>query len=112
MLIDQSGSDAIDMDIALRVEPRKIEFTTYGPGKAPVWSVTFALHASSGYEHLCTVIVPGHGHDDVTDICGRARAELRRIAALISAPPPDPPEEPAPAVVGKRTRGRRPVRLP
>jgi len=110
LLINQSSSDAIDMDIVLRVEPRKIEFTTYGPGKAPVWSVTFALHASSGYEHLCTVIVPGHGHDDVSDICGRARAELRRIAALISAPPPDPLEEPAPAVPGKRTRGRRLVR--
>lgn len=98
------------MDADLRVEPRKIEFTTYGPGKAPVWSVTFALQASSGYEHLSTVIVPGHGHDDVADTCERARAELHRIAALISAQRHGSPEVHAPAAVGKRSEKRSPVR--
>jgi hypothetical protein len=98
------------MDRPLRVEPRKIKFTTYGPARAPVWAVTFALHASRGYEHRCTVVVPGLGDDDVTDVCAKARVELSRIASLLPPGPAEqaresePPSPQAPAVLA-RSRG-------
>ncbi len=97
------------MDGPFRVEPRKIKFTTYGPARAPVWAVTFALHASRGYEHRCTVVVPGLGDDDVADVCAKARAELSRIASLL---PPGPAvqagesEPPSPQVPAALARGR------
>ncbi|MDF9790663.1 hypothetical protein M2440_001364 [Methylorubrum extorquens] len=86
------------MDQTFRIEPRRIEFTTYGPARAPVWIVTFALHTASGYEHQCTVIVPGLGHDDVTDIHTKARAELFRLGGMIagSANPVDEADTHAP----------------
>jgi hypothetical protein len=70
--------------------------------------VIFALHASGGYEHLCTIVVQGRRHDDVTAICERARAERPRIAVLILAAQQGPPEETASAVVDKRGRASRP----
>ena len=98
------------MDAALRVEPRKIEFTTYGTGMAPVWSVTFALHGGTGYEHRCTVIVPGQGHDDITEVCVRAREELIRICSLTAAstvPQQDEADKaPPPQPSGRPMRGR------
>ncbi|GJD82332.1 hypothetical protein HPGCJGGD_0184 [Methylobacterium haplocladii] len=99
------------MDNLLRVEPRKIEFTTYGPGRAPVWEVTFALRAPSGYEHQCLVVVPGHGHDDIAAICMQARAELFKIGMLMVAgvePRPTGPEVPLPPKPMTRRQTQRP----
>lgn len=73
------------MDETFRIEPRRIEFTTYGPARAPVWTVTFALHTSSGYEHRCTVIVPGLGDDQIIEVIAKARAELLRLGMMLSA---------------------------